>query len=531
MSGERPAAAARLSGAGCWLARAGRHRRAAVAGLVAGARGARRVRRALPVRPLARPAAGRCMCCCWPLFAGGPGLLPCGTRAQRFALRRPRGRPGAAGAGQRRPPSAAARARRRAARRLRRTRRPSGSGRCIAQRLIASLERLRLAPPRSDLPRRDPWALRAALLLVLVRGAGPCAGRDRRRARPAPSTSAARRAQAAVPPRGRPLGDAARLHPPRRPWSSEQTRGQQRAGGADRQRGAGPGPPSARTRCAAPSSSSARPRPPFDAAGPRQRARPRLELRRATRLLVGPRRRRAGDRAAGSIDVVPDARADGQLRRRAARDPSQRAADRLRGRGRLRRGRAGAPAGAGRRGAERGRAAGAASSRRTSRPSSRAAAILDLTAHPLAGLPVVLQLEAVDAIGQRGQSEPLEIDPAGARVPPSAGARDHRAAAQARGDARDQRRGGGRPGGTGRDAGGAAAADRGAAGAAGGGGAAGDERGRCREPALGGRPALGAGAVHRGRRAVGGRAQAARAAGGAAAGPGARVPRTTSSSG
>lgn len=36
------------------------------------------------------------------------------------------------------------------------------------ERLVASLRRLRLAPPRSDLPRRDPWALRAALLLVLV---------------------------------------------------------------------------------------------------------------------------------------------------------------------------------------------------------------------------------------------------------------------------------------------------------------------------------------------------------------------------
>ena len=35
------------------------------------------------------------------------------------------------------------------------------------ERLVASLERLRLAAPRSDLPRRDPWALRAALLLVL----------------------------------------------------------------------------------------------------------------------------------------------------------------------------------------------------------------------------------------------------------------------------------------------------------------------------------------------------------------------------
>ena len=33
----------------------------------------------------------------------------------------------------------------------------------------------------------------------------------------------------------------------------------------------------------------------------------------------------------------------------------------------------------------------------------------DLTAHPLAGLPVVLQLEVVDAIGQRGQSQLLEV--------------------------------------------------------------------------------------------------------------------------
>ena len=36
------------------------------------------------------------------------------------------------------------------------------------QRLIDSLGRLRLSAPRSDLPRRDPWALRSALLLVLL---------------------------------------------------------------------------------------------------------------------------------------------------------------------------------------------------------------------------------------------------------------------------------------------------------------------------------------------------------------------------
>lgn len=36
------------------------------------------------------------------------------------------------------------------------------------EQLLAGLGRLRLTPPRSDLPRRDPWALRALLLLVLV---------------------------------------------------------------------------------------------------------------------------------------------------------------------------------------------------------------------------------------------------------------------------------------------------------------------------------------------------------------------------
>ncbi|MDX6752055.1 TIGR02302 family protein [Geminicoccaceae bacterium 1502E] len=36
------------------------------------------------------------------------------------------------------------------------------------QQLRGTLSRLRLAPPRSDLPRRDPWALRALLLLVMV---------------------------------------------------------------------------------------------------------------------------------------------------------------------------------------------------------------------------------------------------------------------------------------------------------------------------------------------------------------------------
>ena len=38
------------------------------------------------------------------------------------------------------------------------------------ERLAQALRRLRVGPPRSDLPRRDPWALRAALLLLLIVG-------------------------------------------------------------------------------------------------------------------------------------------------------------------------------------------------------------------------------------------------------------------------------------------------------------------------------------------------------------------------
>ena len=37
------------------------------------------------------------------------------------------------------------------------------------------------------------------------------------------------------------------------------------------------------------------------------------------------------------------------------------------------------------------------------------ATYLDLTPHPWAGLPVVVRLEAIDALDQRGQSEPEEL--------------------------------------------------------------------------------------------------------------------------
>ena len=67
------------------------------------------------------------------------------------------------------------------------------------------------------------------------------------------------------------------------------------------------------------------------------------------------------------------------------------------------------------------------------------AAYLDLTPHPWAGLPVVVRLEAVDGIDQRGQSEPQELVLPCAAVPASGGARDHRAAAPSGGRAGAER--------------------------------------------------------------------------------------------
>jgi uncharacterized protein (TIGR02302 family) len=42
-------------------------------------------------------------------------------------------------------------------------------------------------------------------------------------------------------------------------------------------------------------------------------------------------------------------------------------------------------------------------------PKLQSASFLDLTSHPLAGLPVVLKLEVLDGLGQKGQSQPLEM--------------------------------------------------------------------------------------------------------------------------
>ncbi len=82
------------------------------------------------------------------------------------------------------------------------------------QRLIDSLDRLRLNPPRSDLPRRDPWAVRAALLLVLVLALVHARGEI------APRLGSAfhfggRTAQASLPPTVDLWVTPPHLHPPR----------------------------------------------------------------------------------------------------------------------------------------------------------------------------------------------------------------------------------------------------------------------------------------------------------------------------
>ena len=268
------------------------------------------------------------------------------------------------------------------------------------QRLMSSLDRLRLRPPRSDLPRRDPWAFRAALLLVLVVAVVHARGDLGSRLGSA-FNLAGRPAQATLPP----MVDLW-ITPPtytrRAPLASEQTRGQ--------------------NTLAVPTGSSARLQAHHLAAG----STAELAYGEATTPLkeLGPGSAEGSvvlDRdsllaikdstgqeiASWLIDVVPDAvptvsfvgeprathRSVLRIDLEAADDygvaelalllaqPGQEAeTERL---GLLKPG--------------------------NQPPKLATGTYLDLTAHPFAGLPVVLRLEAVDAIGQRGQSQPLQF--------------------------------------------------------------------------------------------------------------------------
>ncbi len=126
------------------------------------------------------------------------------------------------------------------------------------QRLIDSLDRLKLNPPRSDLPRRDPWAVRSALLLVLLVALVHARGDILPRLGSA-FHFGARTAQATLPP-SVDLWVTPPHYTRRAPLVSEQTRGVAGACGRDRQRGARPGAPPARG-CDRRGASMARPGP------------------------------------------------------------------------------------------------------------------------------------------------------------------------------------------------------------------------------------------------------------------------------
>ena len=301
------------------------------------------------------------------------------------------------------------------------------------QRLIASLERLRLnaAALRSAAPR--PVGAAGGPGAGAGAGAWSMAGASSRRAWRAASPSAAGPPAASLPPTVD-LWITPPAYTRRAPLVSEQTRGVRVAGGPVRQRGPGAGPPSAgrgdgRARLRRPDRRRSR------RSGPGS-GEATLTLDTDAFLAVTDGTGR--EIARWFVDVIPDAApivsfvGEPRATHRSVLRIDLEAQDDY---GVAELALLLAPAG---RGAELERLP-------LLKPGNQPAKLAsgsyqDLTAHPLAGLPVMLQLEAVDAIGQRGQSGPLGDGAAGARVPPSAGARDHRGAAQAGGARRDQRR-------------------------------------------------------------------------------------------
>ena len=147
---------------------AGRRRlRGGVGGAVAEPRVARRLPGRQPARALGA-AAGLAACA----RAGGARRPAwrgrCGGRAQRAALARP-ATPGCAGwSGSTRCRISRCARSATACRAAARDPATRSLWRRHQERLARALHELRVGPPRSDLPRRDPWALRAALLLLLL---------------------------------------------------------------------------------------------------------------------------------------------------------------------------------------------------------------------------------------------------------------------------------------------------------------------------------------------------------------------------
>jgi uncharacterized protein (TIGR02302 family) len=268
------------------------------------------------------------------------------------------------------------------------------------QRVLDSLERLRLNPPRSDLPRRDPWALRAALMLVLLLAVVHARGDIGPRLASA-FQFGGRAAQATLPPMVE-LWVTPPHYTRRAPLVSEQTKGAPAlavATGSEARVQIHHLPEGATAGIAYGEASIAP-----QALGPGS-AEASLMLDRDAFLSV---RDGAGQEIAGwLIDAVPDAVPTvsfvGEPRptHRSVLKVDLEAADDY---GVAEIALLLAPVGK-----------EAESERLTLlKPGNQPAKLAtgtyqDLTAHPLAGLPATLRLEAVDAIGQRGQSGPLQV--------------------------------------------------------------------------------------------------------------------------
>jgi uncharacterized protein (TIGR02302 family) len=268
------------------------------------------------------------------------------------------------------------------------------------QRLIASLDRIKLRPPRSDLPRRDPWAVRAALLLILLLAIVHARGEIGPRLGSA-FNFAGRPAQASLPPMVD-LWVTPPAYTRRAPMVSEQTRGLPSL----------PVPTGSEARLQVhhlPEGVLAEVRygeftTPVKALGPGS-GEAALALDRDAFLSV---RGNAGQEIASwLIDVVPDAvptvRFVGGPRttHRSVLKIDLEAIDDY---GVAELALLLAPKGR----------EGETERLTLLKPGNQPPKVTtgtyqDLTAHPLAGLPAVLRLEAVDAIGQRGQSAPLEF--------------------------------------------------------------------------------------------------------------------------
>ncbi len=247
MSERRPAPARAASASGCWLARLGRHRRAALAGTVADASRCSACSSRCPCSACGWSCRCRCMCRCSLAFAGAVRAARCGGRAPRLRLVARDAGLVAAGAGQRHP---------RTSRCARSTTRLPGDFADPGDPAAVGA-----ASPAAD---RQPGAAAAepaALGPAAPRPLGACARRccwcwcwrwSMRGARSAPRLASGfsfggRAAVASLPPTVD-LWVTPPAYTRRAPLVSEQTRGVRVAGGADGQRGPAAGPSSARRR-------------------------------------------------------------------------------------------------------------------------------------------------------------------------------------------------------------------------------------------------------------------------------------------